>query len=506
MNTNTTGTTVTFSDVLWKFISLWKLAIVLAATGFIIGSLYVSKTYAKREVEYTPLKTEYDRVMKEYEDEKSLVVKFNTAKEDEKINLAAEAEEKWTAQLSSEQLSQIENALSIKKLINENAEYQNSSILLNLDPYSVNTLTMVFEATSETTQVSSILNTLNSYVSSEEFITEIAEKQGWDIVANEKAIYTELFSASVQNGNQLLITVQCAKTDNLDTLADAINSAITKKSQELTKSKGMHSISETSRNKSVKTNNTLATTKSTIQNQQVGYTTQLNNLKNVMKNYPEQYNLYVLKSGMEDGNMTYVELIVPKEPEVQEPGKLRSKNAYRLIGLILGFVVTFVYAYIIMLFSGRMEKTEELTTLYGMNPAGYIYRNRKIPVDTLITKLKKGKNRPADNGLAIKLLSDGIAAMCRKEEINKLALVSTSINNADKSSFLSIAENLKKEGIELCTEGNILKDAEFKEKMIKNDAAIIAETVGIAKNRYINEEKQVLDGLGLKILCAFGIE
>ncbi len=506
MNTQPTGTTVTFSDVLWKFVSLWKLTIILAVLGFAIASIYVSKSYDAKEAEYLPQKTEYDRVMDNYNTEKDFVLKFNSATADEKNTLAEEAADRWTEKLTSEQLSAIDNALSYKKLINENAEYQKNSILLNLDTYNVNTLSMVFETTSETVPVNNLLNTYGAYITSTDFIDELGAKQGWDIVGKGEAIYAELFTVAYQNGNQFAITVQSNIAEDMESLSKAIETGLNKKSQDFKKSLGAHTLALVSKTISVKANNAIAGTKNAIQNQQRTYNDQLNALKNTMKGIPEQYNLYLLKSGMEDGSTEYVDLVLPKEPDLLEPDKLRSKTTYRIIGLILGIVAGMIYAYLTMLFSGRMEKTEELSGLYGMNQAGYIYRKRLIPIDSVISKLKKGKNRPKDNKTAIKLLSDGIGAICKKENISKLVIASTSLKKQDEAALNELKDILKSSGIEVANVGNLLKDDTFKESINKADAVVLAETVAVAKNRYINQEQQLVEGMGAKLLCAFGIE
>ncbi|MCR5727134.1 MAG: hypothetical protein K6G24_06680 [Lachnospiraceae bacterium] len=503
MNTQTKGSTITFTDVLWKLLASWKLVIILAVAGFVAASLYVKKSYDAKEAEYLPQKAEYDRVMEEYETRRDFVLKFNAAGPEEKTALMKEAAPTWEAKLSEEQLLAMENTDSVKKLLDDNSEYMRKSILMNLDPYNVNTLYMVYELYSETVGLNNLLNDYCYYLTSDECLKKLGEKMGWNFEERSTALYAELFSAWQQNGNQVVINAQFAPEDDLEVLASAIQAEFETYKATLDATIGSHYMTLVTKTIGVKANNGLAGTQNALQNQQLSYNNQYASLKNSMKAVPEQYYLYVYRSGDDYEN---VELDVPREPDIKEPGKLRSKNTYRIIGLAIGLILAFGYVYLSMLFSRRLERTEELHEIYGLPIVGSIYRKHLIPVDSLIVRLRKGKNGAKDNDAALKLMSDSIKVMCDKQEVKNIAVLGSSIGKNDADTVKKLSESLKKKGVSTVVTGNILCDGAVREAVSKADAFVLAETVGKAKYKLIDEETQLLYGMGIKQLCSFGIE
>ncbi len=85
-------------------------------------------------------------------------------------------------------------------------------------------------------------------------------------------------------------------------------------------------------------------------------------------------------------------------------------------------------------------------------------------------------------------------------------IASTSLKKQDEGTINELKDILKSDGIEITNVGNLLKDDTFKESINKADAVVLAETVAVSKNRYINQEQQLVEGMGAKLLCAFGIE
>ncbi len=506
MDIQTKGTTITLTDVFWKFVAAWKMVLLFVILGVLLFQLYIMKYYDSKKLEYEAEQNEYEHITKEYEKRKKIVLDFNEATINEKNNMAEELATEWERVLSSDQLAVIDNALSIKKLINDNNEYQKKSILMNLDPYHVNTLYMIFEIVSENTNLVNMLNSYSSYLVSDEGIADIATATNWDIEGLGSLYYAELFTCSSQNGNQFVITVQCRPEENIMGLSEAIEKTLRKKEDAFNSSIGKHNIVLLSKTWGERVNSSLATTKNSIQNQVVSYNNQIYALKAAMEKTPEQYNLYMLKGGLDDGNISYIDFKLPIEPEVKKPSRLLSKTTYLLIGAFLGIAVSFIVVYLKMIFSNRIQKADELKGIYNIHVAGYVYRSRRLKLDSLIARLYKGKKALKDNDIALSILSSDIVDICKCQGIVKTSIIGSSIDKKDENTINKLSLILKEKGLDIIASGDILSSNNIRSKILESDSYILAETIAKASYRDIDREKQLLDSMGKKTICAFSIE
>lgn len=505
MNIQGKGSTITFTDVFWRILASWKLVIILAIVGFVIASIYVSNTYSKKEAELLPTQMEYDRVMDDYKTELDRITAYNIAPQEERKTMAKDLSDALIMKLSTEQLSVVDNALSIKEQIIKNSKYKGKSILMKIDPYNVYTLYLVYETSSETAGLSNILNDYIGYVTSEECIKTIAGRVGWNTEEEMLSIYTELFTPVVLNGSQFAVTVSYPDNKVYD-IAKALSEIIELYQIRVERNLGMHTLTKVEEQVKVIVNSSIANTQNTYNTQLSTYNTQLAGQINIMKAIPEQYNLYCLKSQIIDGNEEFNELISPGEPKIDVPKKLKSENTYKIIGMVLGVIVALSIVYLSMLFSKRLQKTEELYSIYGLFVAGYIYRKRKLVIDSQITRLHIGKDGPGNNESSIKLLSDRIAIMCEKAGIKKIGIVGTIIPKENSLELEKIINELKSKGIIASMIGNVLKNEESTNNIDNMEASILIETVNKSRYMQIRDEQMILDSMGVKILCAVGIE
>ena len=504
-NTSAKGSTITITDVLWRMLASWKLVIILAIIGFLIASIYVKKTYAQKEAKYLPAQTEYDRVMNDYKTELDRVTAFNLATQDERKNMAVDLSAAWTNKLTQEQLSVVENALSIKRLINANTQYKEKSVLMKIDPYNVHTLYLVYELSSETGSLTNILNDYVGYVTSEECIKAVAEKLGWETSEDMISSYTELFVPAVINGSQFAVTVSYSD-DKIYDIARVLETAIESYRIKAAKNIGDHTLKRIEEQIKVVVNTNIANTQNTYHSQQVTYSNQLTGQLNAMKAVPEQYNLYSLKSQEADGSEEFLDLMIPTEPKLDAPKRLRSANTYKIIGMLLGVLIALISIYMYMLFSTKLQKTKELNGIYGLAVVGFIYKKRAIIIDSLITRIHMGSKGPKNNESAIKLLQDRIVIICEKRDIKNLGIIGTSISRNDIATIESLIKGLKSEGIEAFLVGDILNDEGSARNIGKTENCIIIETVNKSKYKHIDNELLMLENMKIEPLCAIGIE
>ena len=505
MNEKLSSTSISFTDVLWEVLKRWKLIIICAVIGFAVAALYVNKGYDAKEQEYIPKKQEYDRLMGAYEEDCEFVRKYNALPESEQAEAAKTQAGVWRSELTSEQLSVVDNAVEIKKLINQVKGYLDTSILMNLDPYNVPTLYMIYEVASDVTPVAGLLQRYTNFMTETDTVKVLADKAGLP-AQEDSSIYSELITVANISGNQFAVTIQFDDRAGLEEIEKAVQQVMTARQRELTTGVGEHSLQLVQSSISVKANNALVSTKNGLQNQISSYNTQLNNLKNTFANNPKQLRLFNYESLVADGESGYCAIEEGKKPAVEDPGTLKSRSTYKLVGLAAGLVLGILIVYIWMLFTGRIQKPEELYKIYGMPVLGRFFGKRIIFIDSIIAKLRHRNDGPLKDDECINHISERIISCMKAEGKNSLAFVYTSLGKKDAEKLKKIEEQLTAAKISVTGMGDIRTSAETVKVADVAEAIVVAEGIGRAYYRSIESEVVALKGTEADIIGAIAVE
>lgn len=505
MNEKISATSISFTDVLWGMLTHWKLIIICAVIGFAVANMYVSKSYDAKEQEYTPLKQEYDRIMGAYEADCEFVRQYNALPEAEQAAAAKTQADIWRSELTSEQLSVVDNAVEIKKLINQVKGYLDTSILMNLDPYNVSTLYMIYEVASETVSVPDMLQRYTNYILGQDAVAAMAEKAGLPAQA-DSSLYSELITAANISGNQFAITVQMGDSTQIAEVDKAIQQLINKYKSELNTKVGEHSLTLVQSTISVKANNAIVNTKNGLQNQITNYNNQLNSLKNTFANNPKQLRLYNYESLVADGESGYCAIEAGKEPDIKDPGTLKSRNTYKVVGLAAGVVVGALIVYIYMLFATRLQKSEELYKIYGMPVLGRFFGSRFIFIDKIIAKIHHRTDGPTADTECVNHIAERIISRLRTEEKTSVAFIYTSLGKKDIETLKQVEQQLTNAKIKVVGMGDIRTSADVVKAVDSAEAIVVAERVGKAAYRSVESEVVALKGANTLVLGAIAVE
>ncbi|MCR5324878.1 MAG: hypothetical protein K6E85_16600 [Lachnospiraceae bacterium] len=497
---------ISLRDVLWRFVECWKLVVILALAGLIISFMYVRKNYSSLEHEYKLKKSESEAVWKAYRDEAAAYADYNDAEAGNKDASVAKMHELWKSKLTREQIEAVENTIGIKKQMNDLSKYMRDSILMNLDAYNVGTLYMVWELSNETNSYGNLLTAYTGYATGIEFAKTIAEENGFADEQYDDVIYNELLASAALNGSQFHITYQYKDTAVLEKIAATITKLIENKNVELAGKLGQHSIKCIEIAVSVKSNTALGNSKNSYQQNITNYNNQINTNKTKFAETAAQLNLYNSLADIEDGGTGAVKATLPAEPKVQEPKPLRSKAVYYAIGLIVGLIISLGTIYIQMLFSTKLQKTDELENIYSLKLFGSLPKKRALHIDRLIYTLKNRKQAPKDIVEHIAMIVGCISKACEEQGYKKLTIIGTNPIKKDENTINNIISGLKEKGISTVYGGNIISDKKAMDAAMTADAVLIIENIGVSAYRLVNRECSNMAVLKISTVGVIGLE
>lgn len=505
METREKTINISLMDVLWGIVENWKLIIAMAVFGVIVMAMYIVKSYDGLQADYDLKNKEYETTVVPYLQDKEQVVEYNSLPEDKQGEMAALQAEEWKASLTEEQLAAVDNAIATKKLLNEASEHQKDSILMNLDPYGVDTLYMVFEISAAGGQATIIANYVD-YITGLDAVTELTDTLGWREEGKNDSVYSELITSAGINGTQFHVTVQYRNADDLSKAAEQIKNMLASKTTSIVSITQEHTLNCVENTVSNKVNNSLASSQNSLQQTITGYANQIISLTNTFKNVPNQLRLFNYLSDIEDGGNGYVKLDLPKEVIGSRPSAPSSKVTYLILGFIIGTVLGCVVVYVKKLFSTKLTKINELDAIYKLPILGTFNGVRRFKIDNLICSFKNRKSIPMDDAEAYELIATKLKATCLSNELKSIVFISNSANADDVSALEKISEQLKAIGINVEKIGNILMNKDVINASITDTAVVVVERVGKATYKDINSELTIAEGIGANVVGAIGIE
>lgn len=434
-------------------------------------------------------------------------------------------EEKYGAILSDSEMSEVklgaEAYITYLKRYATTVNYNNDSILMNLDAESVPTVRLqyyvdthyvveypVIEKKDNTAAiVGSYINKLKSIP--EDVLNMISEELGYQVDAGyiEELICIENNDDNdVADGN-ITITIFAKSEEDCRTIVDHIESYIEDATKDISKVYGDYDITLVQEEYYVDVNTDLLAR----QQQQI---TAVNSLRNTAyslsnaftEDQKAYYRALVNEMLSEDEALDVYNEEILVEEGIQESEKITTSapeiiyvsKKYVAIGLMVGMMIACCWITIKYICSHAIKTTYELSKLYNLSELGIIKTKAKTKHS------KKGPQFTEEE--RISMICAGIKISAQKGELKEIYVTGSCNDEESERIKALILDGLKKCGIAAKVGNTIVYDPESLELVASSDGVVLVERVDYSLYNDIQKEVELCKRYDVEIIGAVGIE
>lgn len=469
---NTVEREISLENLFWKLLLGWRRWLILG----IVFAVLVSGLKYRRDI------SAY----------KAAVAQQGKEEEKEEKDIILEPEEREA----------VENAKEVMRQLDEVEDYLKDSMLMNIDPYQENVLTLqfyvdtnyVFNYTQDNVRdrTEDIVAAYCSYARSgklAEAVVDAVNEVNGELQANYVG---ELISAG-EGSSMFLIYVVYPDAEYFGQIQKAVTQAIESQTAGITEKIGSHTLELLSAQESVKTDTDLARRQKEQKDILEGYRSRLTAAKGAMT----EAQLEALQiRGEKDQRENDKE---EEGEEGEEPVVLVEPSysiKYLILGIVVGIFLACVWVVLEVLFSGKIQEPGEISSLYGVRLLGEMTEESKKKrflsvVDNWILKLKNRKKKQLSPQQQLRIACSNLEIACKKDGMDQIYLTGSEIEKMDEKRVSGIKETLKSSGITVYTGENVVYDASALMEMVKIGHVVFLEQIGSSLYQEVEKEVRI---------------
>ncbi len=505
--------TVTPAELIWKALKNWWLIAAFTILGAVVLYKYSNKNYDADMKAYEADNSAYQVQLDQYNE----VYDFNT--EYRKVSNGTDAEKTAMAdklrafceeRLTFDQKIAIDDALAVRQQMADANALKDTMIQYKVNPYNIPTVTFVYSVNCELPEQQGTIN--NYYQNAHNSFSlwnDIFKAMG--LPEEEWGAYSGCTYFGFTNGYQFYFTLYHDDLDELKNNLKNIDSALQALRIDIVSKTGLqHTLVQVEANVYTKADTNIVNQQNTNKQWILDYTNRLNSFKNIFNQAANvlQYNYYESYINKEEGGTGYITVKDRTKPKQDDEAAHKPKDPkiMALVGAAAGFFLGFVVLLLIMIFGGRLQKAEELGTLFDLKLVGTILTNTfELPFEKAVKYFRTRRYGAFNTDKNIKLTVMKLKAMCEAENTKKIVLTGTAATKTNKKVLDTLRAELEKQGIEVAACGNILASPLVFEELIKVKTAVFVEREVRSAYKNIEREQMMAGGCGVKILGAICI-
>lgn len=360
-------------------------------------------------------------------------------------------------ELTEEEKQQIADAGELMAQINEYEKYMNTSKLMEIDPYEKNIVTLRYRIKSDYTfnytkdnqkdYTDDVVTAYANYAGGGEMTRKIIEGAKLDI---DQEDLCELESVW-ENDTFVNIEFTYPEKEKLEDVSKVIKAQMGQKEEEF-QSIGSHTLILQSEYQNVVVDSNLAERRNTIATNVANIKTQLDNMKT---NMSEQQLKLLEKEESKDTKKK------EEKPAAVKPG---FSLKYAVLGGIFGVFLICIWIVCKMLFTARLQNSEEIRSLYGVRMLGEVAveseKDRFLSViDKKLLAVKNRRKKKLSQEQQIKLVSANIALSCRQQGVDCIYITGSEYEKIDAKAADMLRQELSAQNLQIKEGENIFYDA-----------------------------------------------
>lgn len=388
-----------------------------------------------------------------------------------------------SSQFSEEELGQIEEARLLQKRMAEMRTYMDESVLMQVDPYKENVLTLEYYVDylgteSLETGIDNAVYIAKAYqtcLTDGRFARTIFE----DSEIECKAEYVEELIHVEVDEDAPIVSIEVIYPDAsiLKSVSDIAKEVMEGKVEELTQKMPNHTVSLLTESVGMRTDEMLIERQSDYQEILYHYRTWLNSTKSTMS--AEQ----LVELYKDDSAQT-----ITGDATRNIPKPTISKT-YMILGLAVGAFFAVVFLVLRVLLEGRLQFETEMADGYGVRIFGVFEPDRKKNViDRFLIRLKNRSKKSLSPEENMKALCTNIELTCKNQKIERIFLTGTALEQIDTTYMEEMKKYMGTAGIEVVSGNNVCYDVEALRQMSDVKRVVLIEKVGTSIYREIEQE------------------
>lgn len=426
-------------------------------------------------------------------------------------------------ELSEKEQKEVNNVLTIQDNMNQQQEYVDNSVLVQIDPFNESKVTLQYHFDTDYTPSSSndpedyssdLLNAYMGYVNNGALSSDlvnagedldvqyIGELLNCTSDTDNKNSTSDSSNSITLNAatNSFDITVIYSNEEDCRELASKIVKCVEDYQKSLNKSVGAHTLTLVDQSYARVVDKSLITYKYDRTNSIVSMR---DRVKELSEKLTAQQQSVVDKYSKESTDKAKASADDKKDTQNTTPSVSISKK-YVGLGGIAGIILACLYIIIAYVSRGTINKAEDIQYLYNVRIAGTMKgKGKKKFTDKL--ELNPGSGAKLSPEAEQKLLLANLKVSCEKEQIQKLMITGTAVAHLDAAEKQQLVDGLKAAGVEVYVADSLLTSAEAIEKLAEYSHVLFVEQTHTSKYQNIAAElkicmEQKINVLGVVVL------
>lgn len=416
---------------------------------------------------------------------------------------------------TADQQTQIQDAYALQKRIIKTRTYIGESVLMNIDPYSQNVLTMNFYVDNGYTfnytkdnkkdDTSALLDAYVDYVNSGAVAQALAEELGLDL---DVKYIQELVSAE-QKENSFSVQLIYKDDSIFDQASDCIEKNISAQTKIIAKKIGEHSLNEISSVKAVQSDSDTAALQANVMNNLNSYRSQYSALVATM----DEQQLAEVDKEVKNSEATEGEESTDVSADsLSEPVPPSFSVKYPVLGVLLGLFFACVWIALKQIFSNKLQHTQELVQFFDLSQIGVLHGSQDKHANRLdqwLRRLRYRNQKDIDDDTRLGIVCGNLELMCKRENLVRVCLTGTEIDRlrkTDEEVMNTIAERLSASGVQVIFADNICYDMNAMRMVNEVGAVVLVEQAQESIYQEIDRELMMLKQNEVSVVGAIGIE
>jgi len=409
--------------------------------------------------------------------------------------------------MTEEEVQQLKQIETLDKSIRDRQLYLDNSILMNIDPYNKQTISLVYyidtEINSDMNVDENIMLDLSedlcvayeSYIISGGYLDKLVECIDWQL---EENYLQELITVDedLNNSDVLMVNISGLDSEQLQLVCNEFEIAISEYKEMLDENIGNHTLVLLNKDEKIISDVDLAT----VQYSEYLNLKVLRNDRDLLLNKftSTQNHIYILKNQQIDSQIN-IDNYAGNEQNI-----VLFDVKYVLLGIILGVLCACGWIICRYIFGAYIQSAEEIEELYGLTNFGTIcicepHKKILMCVDNIFDKLRKKEKLSREQQLA--LCTTDLIIKCKKNNITTLGIVAPEkMSEEEKKVIDYLCEKLDDSEISCILFDNMIDTLETFEDIKNIQNTILIEKLGKGTYNGIENKSKTCTKLDINVI------